>query len=105
MKILVVVLIGSSATTAAPPGWGIIQLTDNNYDDYFPEISGSNVVLPDVVFPLVEALEARGEAKAGLVDDIDGVVEVFGPHHGEDRAEELGQMGVASGRDVPLDPG
>jgi hypothetical protein len=41
---LAVIIVCSANVPAAPPGWSITQLTDNDFDDYNIKISGSNVV-------------------------------------------------------------
>ena len=37
-------LIFALPLQADPPGWTITRLTDNEFDDYYPDVSGSNVV-------------------------------------------------------------
>ena len=38
------ILTACPIAMANPPGWRITQLTDNNYDEYKPQISGLNIV-------------------------------------------------------------
>ena len=54
---------------------------------------------------VVETLETGGESVAGLVHQVDRMVEALGAHHAQQRSEELRYMGEASGQDPPLDPG
>ncbi len=42
--IAVVLLFYCTAGMADPPGWRITQLTNNSFDDRYPQISGTNVV-------------------------------------------------------------
>ena len=53
----------------------------------------------------VERLDAGGETEAGLVDDVDGLVERVETHHAEHGAEQLAQVRGRAGEDAPFHAG
>ena len=67
------------------------------------EIAGAHALRPLLLLAVVEALQSRRQPVAGLVDEIDGLVEVACDHDAEERTEELRRVGDAAGRDAPLD--
>jgi len=87
--------------------WGPGQIMDDGAggDPVGVQVAGADALLPQRALTLVEALETRGESVAGLVGDLDGVIEIVGPHHGEQRSEEFGAMREAARLHPPLDPG
>ena len=53
-------------------------------------VADLDAVEPAVDLPLVEAVQAAGQAVGDAVLQLDGVVQVVGPHHAEHRPEALG---------------
>ncbi|MGA2093067.1 MAG: hypothetical protein ABSH16_06635 [Sedimentisphaerales bacterium] len=70
---LVVIMVCSANVPAAPPGWNITQLTNNNYDDYSPGISGSNIawVERDDVNDITSLLFYNGSTTIKLSDHLE----------------------------------
>ena len=58
-----------------------------------------------LLFAVVEALQAGGEAVTGLVHDRDRLGQFLEAHHAQHRPEELRPMGVAAGHDTVLHAG
>ena len=59
--------------------------------------------LPNLLFAIVQALQSRGESVACLVRQIDRVVQVGGPHHGQHRSKELRHVRKAARLHIPFD--
>ena len=58
-----------------------------------------------LLFAVVETLDPGRQAVTGLVDEIDGFVEIPGFHDSEHRPEQLGHVREATWSDVPLHAG
>ena len=55
------------------------------------------------MFAFVKAFQTRRQSKTGLIHHLYGMVQVVRFHHGQQRPEKFGHMGVTSGADVILD--